>query len=429
MAVSTKLASARAFLYSALILAPYFLTSDTLFAQPSLDPVDAQTIVVNSAGGTNSFTVYCDGQDEYRTSQFYYTPNRVRLTERIINGKAVPEFTLVKYGFGDETQETVTGGILQFLAVTSATDEEILQLKEKIITEYKLPPGTAIRIAPLQLKKATVTAYTPAGSLISSSYGSGTAPNDATQKMVFQVDLTNAGVNVYKALTEAQGGIPVVVTMDYWALTPKAKAHIEYDYRQIATHYSSDKKVKSAAAASGFYGAARASATATSDMSKVREALENSGGLKIKLKGNTEYTSKDLNTMIAPILARINEEILLIQKPPEKIDPAVAKEPDATASSSDKMWSVAYARGESSVVKDIEQIKNVHETIDIEAQDIVTLSSSVSGLIGIGAYPKEIRDQLYVRAYDQTFPTWQHAVDNDALFSRGSRSSTVWRCQ
>ena len=178
----------------------------------------------------------------------------LRLTERSINGAVIPEFTLVKYKFGDETNDVVAGGILQFEAVIGATAEEVQGMETKLKQSFGLPENAPFRLAAVPIKSSQVALYAPAGNLVSSSFGSGVAPNDATQKMVFQLDLTEVGVNVYTALTASQGGVPVVVTLDYYGLTPAATVKITANYRKIAQNYSSNTKTKTAASATSFWG-------------------------------------------------------------------------------------------------------------------------------------------------------------------------------
>jgi hypothetical protein len=367
-------------------------------AQPSLKEGDVNAVVLElSTGEKVTFDVYRDGNE---SSRFFYMPRTVRVFENMVGEKKVPEFTLVRYDLGTEANP-LTGGILQFSATIGATAEEIDGMRKKIPGTFGLAQDATFTLSSIPVKSAEAAIYAAEGVLISKVYGSGSAPLSATQKMIFQLDLTGAGTDVFTALTSGKTGVGVTFTVEFLGLTPEAQIEIIADYRQIRNHYSENKKTKTAAAACGWTGKVSASANWQKDFAEVRNILQTSGALKVTLTGTETYTSKELNELIAPVLARINTQILEIEKAPEKIDPAIAKDPEAKAEATG--WGVAFARGESIAVKKVEDVKDFKEKINMNFRDVAPRKTVVGGFVGIGRYDEETRKQLFITA-SKSFP-------------------------
>ena len=145
---------------------------------------------------------------------------------------------------------------------------------------------------------------------------------------------------------------------------------------------------------------------AQSDFATVREKLQNSGALVVSIVGNTQYTSQQLNEMVAPVLARIQSADSRSAKAPSRghARPRLAATSQRIDYWGESMGFRLVRRGTSTAVKDITKIVDHEETFYLNNRDTVVLQTSVSGLIGIGKYPQQIRDKVYVSASDQ-FPT------------------------
>ena len=382
----------------------FVILASAALAQPSLDEQDTATVTVDLKSGEKlAFQVYRDGR---RPEQFYYMPDTVRLFENTVNGKQIPQFTVLRYDFTDQNNPTApSGGILQFAAMMGATPEAFEQIKKKIPEAFKLNKDDPVQLASIPIKQAKVALYAGKdGKLINAVFGEGVAPLSDTQRMIFQMDLTQAGADVYDALTKkGQGGVGVAVTVDFLGLTPPAEVRITADYRLIANHYSKNEKTKVAAAASAWFGLVKANAEYRSDFMEARDSLEKAGALKVDVYGNEQIPSEKLNELfVAPVLARINQQILEVQKSPEKTVPASAPDPVAEASAGG--WGFATAYGKSVAVKNVSEVRDYKETVDLKFRDVVPRQTLVAGFIGVGNYDEKIKDQLYITASRQ-FPT------------------------
>jgi hypothetical protein len=407
--------------FVAMILLLFVNATQVAFGQPSLDQKDASIVTIELNGESLTYEIYRDSDDQ---NQFYYLPNEVRIFERVVNGKRIPEMSMVVFDFANEdNQQAPAGGILQFSAVIGAYPEAIELIRDAIKKQKSLPDDYVVRLASIPLQRSEVLVFSAEGNLITKVFGSGSAPLGSTQKMIFELDLSKAGADVYKALTSGGTGVGVVVKMDFLGLTPAAKIVIEADYRKIRDFYSKNEKEKSAAAACGWSGKVSANASWQSDFSRTIDTLISSGALKVTNRGNETYDSAKLSELVAPILARINQEILNLQKAPEQIDPAVAKDPEANATATG--WGLAVAYGKSTSVKEVNEVRDFKEVIDMEFRDPVPRSTSAGGFIGVGRYPEDVKETIYIRA-TSSFKTGVLALPmlSDSTFE--SAECNIW---
>ena len=187
-----------------------------IYGQASLaaeDIIDDVAIDIN--GEKLLFTVIRDANQK---EQWYYAPARATLYERAVNGKKEPEFTLIKYQFPDPTdrQKLLEGGIMQFaltLGIPPEAKEQLVGAIAKLVDTGK----DKIRLAALPFKDASVHLYTPGGDLITSEkLGDGIAPTLANQKMVFAIQFTRLGADIYDALVNGNTGLAVAVSFTYY---------------------------------------------------------------------------------------------------------------------------------------------------------------------------------------------------------------------
>lgn len=342
-------------------------------------------IKVKVGGVDETFTVM---RDASQSAQWYYVPDRPRLFERRMANGIEPEFTLLRYQRPDpaDPQRLIQGGILQFAATLALPPEAVEQLRAEIARRKGGSAGD-IRLAALPFKSAEVAIYSPGGTdpsskmLVTGVQGTGIAPVFATQKMVFSLTLTDIGADALDRLVQVNTGLPVAVIFTYNGLTPPAGFEVNVDWDQTYSHYSRDEKFRASASYFGLFGASY-----ESQAQSIYNTLVENKCLTIKLTTGESVTSKQLQEHLAPILKRINDEMLERFRPPAEVAAAQASAPTAKG--------FFGSAGYSSAMKRAENVKRGSERIVYTQQDLVERKTIAAGFIGIGAYPQSVRDAL-----------------------------------
>src|SRR5687768_16427441 len=102
-----------------------------------------------------------------------------------------------------------------------------------------------------------------------------------------------------------------------------------------------------------------------------------------------------METILQPVLARINAEILDGLKPPEKVAPAVANSPSASG----RIFSAGYSVS----IKKKSDIRNGTGKFDFSVQNMVERTTIIGGFMGIGAYPQEVRKLVVLNSTEDDF--------------------------
>jgi len=359
--------------------------ADHAFAQASLA---AENVIedIKIDGTKDTYTVI---RDAARSEQWYYMPNSPRLYERQNGNKVEPEFTLLRYQFEDIAKpgQTLEGGILQFAATLAAPPETLTIMKQAISQQKSIDPAN-IRLAAMPLKTAKVDLYAPTGALISSEpFGAGVAPIHSSQKMVFSIDLTNKGADVYNALVKSKTGVPVRVEFTYLGLTPPAGFQVKVDWSKSFSHYSKDSEFRARASYFGLVGA-----SASVSAKEIRERLESDKAIEVSVIQGENFDMNQIDKYLQPVVKRINDELLEAMKPPTQIDPAKATEPDAGGFFGGAGYSVA--------TKNINLSGRGTETFKFNVQSITERKTIAGGFININKYlgDEDLVKQLIITA-------------------------------
>jgi len=347
--------------------------STDAFAQASLAAEDiAEDVKATLDGVPETFTVV---RDALQRNQWYYIPNAPRLYERAFQGKREPEFSLVRYQFPDpdNAAKLLEGGILQFAATLSVPPEALEELKKAVADKFPGTKSEEIRLSGLPLKSAKVSLLTPQkGALLSSQpQGGGVGPANASQKMVFMLELTSNGADVYEKLTRGNTGVPVHIEFVYLGLTPKAGFRVNVDWDQTYSHYSRDEKFRARASYWGLAGA-----NARADITSIRDELTRAKAIKVEAIEGEGFDMSKIDAYLQPLLKRINDELIEDMKPPSEVDPAKADDPGTAG----YFGGVGYAVAMKSVTK----VKHGNEVIDYRFQKIVERANIADGFLGIG---------------------------------------------
>lgn len=349
--------------------------------------IDTVTFSYIDATGTTQNADVTIVRDEREVNQWYYVPSSPVLVTAKVGTEAVPVFTLLSYDYPDPTNPAtiLRAGMINFAARLSLPPEALAPMKTaatKVIAQRKgQAAADAIRIAALPINSASVSVYSADAKLVGAAEGTGTAPTFASQTMAFSIPLTQLGSAVYEELVTKPTGIRTAVTFKYNGITPKCGYKIIADYKQARDFYSKNEKT---AARASYYGLF--SANYSKETTDIRDQLEKAGALKIEVLASNECPPERLDALMVPLLKRINDQVLDVFKPPEKIDPAQAGTPSTGGYFGGAGYSVA--------VKSVSEIRKLNETISFEQATIIERTTVAQGFIGIGNYPETIRKQL-----------------------------------
>jgi hypothetical protein len=368
-------------------IAAFFLfwlgSAADLFAQASLAAENQlNDVVINVNGEEDTYTCIQDGRE---SNQWYYVPNRPRLATK---GKdKMPVFHLLKFQAKspENDKELVEGGILQFSVKLAAPDGAVPQMKAAIGKLKNIPPDK-VQIGPLPITSAEVTMYDPDGDmLVGAPMKPGIAPAFANQEMPFQVRFNKLGADVYESLVRGGGGLPVSVSYSYNGLTPPMGFTITADWDQTFKHLSTDTKAKAD------FGSSFWSVSAEVGVSTTNEDTLKKMGVTVKkiasADGSSGPSSKELQDVIDPILARIAETVAEDFKPFDKVDPAKANTPNPKKAK-------FFSGGVSFSLKSENKRKRGKETWEWSEQQVIERHSMCGGLIGVGHLPKAQQDKL-----------------------------------
>ncbi len=368
---------------SALMLAP-------AQAQVSLGASDQTDVVVKVDGKNESFTVL---RNYARPEQFYYVPNRPQLATRGTGDKKRPVFHLLRYQTKNPTtDEIVQAGIMQFAIRLTPAYDVVNEIRKQVAVRFSLPENT-VKVAPLPFKSAEIALYDQEGNLIATSLQKpGIAPAFAKNEIPFHVSLPNIHTDFYSALTSGSGGIPIYVTYTFDTVSPVTGLKVTVDWDRSFSHFSKDERTKTAYTRWYYYRTWRGGRQETQEQT-LSEVLTENKSIAYESVG---MTPEQITKYLDPVIERVTRGMVEGITPPEKIEPAAAKEPNSA-------W-----RGTRSTytMKSVNKVKKGKEVFEMKNRDIVEGKSTCGSLLGIGQYDETIRNQLIT-----TMPAgnWNHA--------------------
>jgi len=327
-------------------------------------------------------TLYTCVRDALKEEQWYYIPNAPRLVEHRVKGKMIPKFTLVRYQY-KEGGRFVEGGVLQFEVNMALPPSVVGKLKESIAKRID-KKANEISLGALPFSSARLHVYSPIGELFTSATPTeGIAPNVATGSIPFSFKLEGAAAaDIMSALVgKGQGGVPVVVDFDYAGITPPvAGLYADIDMKKLYAHFEKNEKTRRS------FGCWFWRGSSTTDTTTIRETIKATGSITFsELQSDDERAQETMDQFRDWVLERISKDLLVLETPPPKFDPANAK-------LSGGGWFGGSSHAVS--VRDVKQNILVKRHYSSEVRRTVTRHSVGGSLIGIGNYPEDIRNQL-----------------------------------
>ena len=203
-----RMPSALLFLASVLAIVPSakVLAQASLVAENMLTGLTVKRMMPDGSEQDDVFTVVRDAR---LAEQWYYFPNRPRLTENVIEGARVPELSLLR--FTSPADDSLAAGALLTFAVTLGAEPAALeQLKHKIASELGLNGDAAagIRLAPVPINSASAAVYSPTtGNILAQADANSIiVPTDGNGRIVFALQMNDIGSDVYSLFWRARRG-------------------------------------------------------------------------------------------------------------------------------------------------------------------------------------------------------------------------------
>jgi len=327
-------------------------------------------------------TLYTCVRDALNEDQWYYIPNSPRLVEHKVNGKMIPKFTLVRYQY-KESGQFIEGGVLQFEINMALPPNVVGKIKDSIAKRIKRK-AQEISLGALPFSSARVHVYSPIGELFTSATPTeGIAPNVATGSIPFSFKLEGAAASdIMSALVgKGQGGVPVAIDFDYAGITPPvAGLYADVDMKKLYSHFEKNEKTRRS------FGCWFWRGSSTTDTTTIRETIKATGAITFsELQSDDERAQETMDQFRDWVLERISKDLLVLETPPPKFDPANAK-------LSGGGWFGSSSHAVS--IRDVKQNILVKRHYSSEVRRTVTRHSVGGSLIGIGNYPEDVREQL-----------------------------------
>ena len=398
-------------------------------AQPSLNPVDQMiTAVKNEHGQEEAFAVMRDGNNP---EVFYIVPGRPRLEVRSTNGKELPVFHLLKYQHKDKSGKIQNGGVLQF-SVTFGIPEVVRKnLAKKIKEAYNVKK---LRFAPFPIKKSKIKFYSLEGKSLDteepeeeeegdegnldsgSGPSKGVGPGFGNQCIPFQVKLSQLNANLYENLAQGNGGLPILMQIEYEGITPSVGAKVTVNWDETYKSFAADYKV---------------SANMQAEIVKVgedinygiaKDVLTKNGSIQVESTTSADFTNEDEKAILDMVLPKIMDEMFDTEKGalgfPAEIPEATAKDlasgDDTKPEGSDAISNLVggIASGASAIaklaagiagahmeenvsfsVKYKERVKKGTQTFEFKKRKIVSRSCAFGSCLNIKPWIKD-KDEL-----------------------------------
>ncbi len=362
---------------------------DRAYAQASLvaeNTITGATVKVKRPDGSDEDQVFTLVRDVRIPEQWYYFPNQPRLTENVIAGSRVPELSLIRFTSSQGDGQLASAAILTFAVSLGASADALDKLKIKLRDEIKSAANVdvgSLRLSPIPINSASAAIYSPSnGNLIAEAdSNSVVVPTDGNGKIVFAMKMNDIGADVFKAMFDGTGGIPVWIRYNFNGVTPPAGFKVTANWDQAYSFYSKDEKFRARASYYGLF-----SASASVDKTRIRDSLIQNGIIKVEAITGGAFTSQTLDNYLQPIVKRLNDELLQQLQPPTKVDPATAATPDTSGLFGGAGYSVA--------VKDVSVVKKGSEVWDFSFSSIIERAGAANALISVRGYPEDVRKMV-----------------------------------
>jgi hypothetical protein len=380
-----------------------------VFGQASLaaENVIDDIKVTTKYGEQKLYTVFKDARSR---NQWFYLPNEIRVAESVVNGKAKPKMTILKYVYTDvRTKEVKVGGIL-VAAFTYAMEPEVVnQVKEQIKNRKNI---SDVNLSAMPLNTSTVDFLSDmefVGNVDAKPFGGSTS---ASQEIIISYNFNDIGTALVKAMASRNSGLPIRAYISYNSLTPPCGYSIKGTWDNVYKYFEQNKLYE------GRFNFWVISGGGSVSKSMVRESLNNIQGMKVGQiecdstsaaadDANREAIVKLIQTEVfTKEMQSQTAELEKLQSLLKSSDASAAKKIEELIKKAKGSIQLGYQKS----IKDIQKRRKGEINYDFSKQKVIVRSTTVSGLLNFNKYglsEEQLVEQGYIIDVDanKDFPS------------------------
>ncbi len=348
------------------------------------------TVVVAQVSLLPEHSITIDGvtliRDSHNPGKWYYVPEKPVLQERSPENKDDPRpvFQLVTYQ-AKKDSEIFEGGLLQFAVTLNLPETTRKKIENKLKSHSEAAGSKSISLAPLPFHKAEAFMFDADGKKnAAGTQAPGLSPAYLTGALPFQVKLDRFEADLYKALTNSQGGgVGVLMNLTFEGVLPPAGFRVTIDWDQAYSIFSQSSELK--VSLGNYFLGLDVGVSKT----KIREELISKGCMTVESLTGESAKPETIDRYLDPVIARMQQALIEKIHPPEKIDVESRSKPDSLSKC---FFGVRV--GISVDLKDIKQARKGKETFEFNQTAVVERTTSCGAFIGVNKYSEAVKKSL-----------------------------------
>jgi len=349
-----------------------------------------RTVVMAQVSLLPEHTITIDGvtliRDSHNPGKWYYVPEKPVLQERSPENKGDPRpvFQLVTYQ-AKKDSEIFEGGLLQFSVTLNLPETTRKKIENKLKSHAEAAGSKSISLAPLPFHKAEAFMFDADGKKhAAGTQAPGLSPAYLTGALPFQVKLDRFEADLYKALTDSQGGgVGVLMNLTFEGVLPPAGFRVTIDWDQAYSIFSQSSELK--VSLGNYFLGLDVGVSKT----KIREELVSKGCMTVESLTGESAKPETIDRYLDPVIARMQQALIEKIHPPEKIDVESRSKPDSLSKC---FFGVRV--GISVDLKDIKKARKGKETFEFNQAAVVERTTSCGAFIGVNKYPEAVKKSL-----------------------------------
>jgi len=395
-----------------LLLLNFFCIKDCL-AQASLASENEATITGVRNPKNGELKTYLLRRDSRNKDQWYYLPSRLRLVDKVVNGRVIPKIYHVKYQSTDkQTGDLKQAGLLMAVFTYKAYDEEEAEMLRKLTSQN---PGTTPRLSPLPFKTAKYQVFQLTEGLLDPKYEYKLMDGSISAgEVAIVVPTTDLGISVL-----SKSGLPVLYNFSYYGYNPPCGGRIKGSWDNI---YKFSEKTKKSGVA---FKAWIFKIGTTKTNSEVKESFKTNLNVQIEefeCEQIANATEANRNTSESILLSKFLDNVIngVFTKSEvgqlgeiTRLQAFLDTAKTADKAVLDKIAS-AIAQAETGLYasfrnRSITQTKTGNIDIKVDKYTLVERSTSLSGILSLKDYPnlteEDMKNMVVEVNMDNDFPS------------------------
>lgn len=389
------------------------ISQASLAAENIIDDIKVTT-------SNNKQKIYTVFRDAFKTDQWYYMPNELRVAEeRTTTGKVKPKMTILRYQYKDPmTAENKEGGVLVAAFTYAIEPEAVDQVKSQIKQRKHI--SSAITLSAIPLNSSNIDFLSASnefiGNVDAKTVAGVNGATSASQEMVISYNLTALGASVFKALASSSGGIPIRGNITYNGLSAPCGYAIKGEWDNVYKYFEQNRLID------GRFKFWFISGGGSTSKNVVKESLSTIQNMQVNVvecpsagadsgRNPDDANMQDLiKTIQAEVLndsmmGRVSE-LAKLQALYVTADPTAAEKIEKLIATERAMIQVGYQNS----TKDITKRRKGQINYDFSRQKMIIRSSSLGGLLSFSKYQldeEKLKQEGYIVDIDanQDFPS------------------------